>query len=260
MKKCSKCKVEKPFEEFVKEKNGKNGLRSNCKQCDKERHKKWCEENKEYYKKWREENKEKINEWYQKNKNILKEKNSEYKKKYYKENSEKINEYIKKYQKENKEKINEYNKIWCKQNKEKIKEKNKKYRQENKEKINEYKRKYQKEKNKIDSIYKFRGNVRTLIRGSFKRGTNQFRKDATTETILGCTIEEFINYIQSKFTKGMTLENHGEWHLDHIIPLASATTEEEIIKLNHYTNFQPLWAEENLSKGDRIIEQQLKLI
>jgi hypothetical protein len=58
----------------------------------------------------------------------------------------------------------------------------------------------------------------------------------------------------------MTLENHGEWHLDHIIPLASATTEEEIIKLNHYTNFQPLWAEENLSKGDRIIEQQLKLI
>ena len=51
----------------------------------------------------------------------------------------------------------------------------------------------------------------------------------------------------------MTLENHGEWHLDHIIPLAIAKTEEEIIKLNHYTNFQPLWAIDNLKKGAKIL-------
>lgn len=51
----------------------------------------------------------------------------------------------------------------------------------------------------------------------------------------------------------MTLENHGEWHFDHIIPLASAKTEEELIKLNHYTNFQPLWAEDNLKKGFKIL-------
>lgn len=51
----------------------------------------------------------------------------------------------------------------------------------------------------------------------------------------------------------MTFENHGEWHLDHIIPLASAINEEDIIKLNHYTNFQPLWSKENLKKGSKII-------
>jgi len=102
---------------------------------------------------------------------------------------------------------------------------------------------------KIDPIYKFSLNVRSNILMSFKRGKNKFKKNAKTEIILGCTIEEFRNYIESKFSKGMSLENHGKWHLDHIIPLASANTEEDIIKLNHYTNFQPLWAFDNLSKG-----------
>lgn len=51
----------------------------------------------------------------------------------------------------------------------------------------------------------------------------------------------------------MSWENHGEWHIDHIIPLSSAKNEEEIYKLNHYTNLQPLWKEENLSKGDKIL-------
>lgn len=50
----------------------------------------------------------------------------------------------------------------------------------------------------------------------------------------------------------MTLDNYGEWHLDHIIPISSAKTEEEVIKLNHYTNFQPLWAEDNWNKGNKI--------
>lgn len=99
-----------------------------------------------------------------------------------------------------------------------------------------------------------------MISNSFKRGTNQFRKDAKTEQILGCTIEEFRSYIESKFKEGMFFDNYGEWHLDHITPIAIATTKEEIIKLNHYTNFQPLWAEENLKKSSKILNTQLKLI
>ena len=71
--------------------------------------------------------------------------------------------------------------------------------------------------------------------------------------ILGCTCDEFIDYIKSKFKEDMTIDNHGEWHLDHIIPLATAKTEEDVIRLNHHTNFQPLWAFDNLSKGSKII-------
>jgi len=58
----------------------------------------------------------------------------------------------------------------------------------------------------------------------------------------------------------MTLDNQGKWHLDHIIPLATTKTEKDVIRLNHYTNFQPLWAKDNLSKGYKIIEKQLVLL
>jgi hypothetical protein len=69
-------------------------------------------------------------------------------------------------------------------------------------------------------------------------------------------MKEFILHIESKLKNGMSLDNHGKWHLDHIIPLATAKTVEEIIKLNHYTNFQPLWAEENLSKVCKTLMQK----
>jgi hypothetical protein len=109
-----------------------------------------------------------------------------------------------------------------------------------------------KNRKKIDNLYKLRVSIRTNISNTFKRGTNQFRKHAKTETILGCTIEEFIKYIESKFTDGMNLNNHGKWHLDHIHPISLAKSEEEIITLNHYTNFQPLWAEDNLKKSNKL--------
>jgi hypothetical protein len=255
MKKCTKCKVEKPFQEFTKQKNGKNGYRSSCKSCCK----KYYEKNKD---KLKVKYKETAKIYYEKNKDKVK----EYKKRYLSkdENKNKQKETAKIYYEKNKEKIleyrNNYNKIYYEKNKEKIEKTAKIYRKNNKEKITKRKTEYNKKRKKIDSIYKFRICVRESILKAFKRGTNQFKKNANTETILGCTTEEFIVYIENKFTKGMSLENHGKWHLDHIIPLASANTEEDIIKLNHYTNFQPLWAKDNISKGCKIIEQQLILI
>ena len=53
----------------------------------------------------------------------------------------------------------------------------------------------------------------------------------------------------------MSWENQGKWHLDHIIPISSAKTEEDVIRLNHYTNFQPLWAEDNFKKGKKYEEK-----
>lgn len=105
--------------------------------------------------------------------------------------------------------------------------------------------------NRKDPMYKFKESIRNRIRNSIKHiGSN---KNSKTSIILGCTFEEFRNYIESKFESWMTWDNRGlyngiakyGWDLDHIIPSSSATTEEDIIKLNHYTNYQPLCSKVN---------------
>ena len=100
-----------------------------------------------------------------------------------------------------------------------------------------------------DPIFRFIYRIRTLIKISLRnRG---FRKSPRTEQILGCSVRYFMAHLASLFGPGMTFENHGEWHIDHIVPLATAKTEADIIRLCHYTNLQPLWAHDNLSKGGR---------
>ena len=86
-----------------------------------------------------------------------------------------------------------------------------------------------------------------------------YTKRSKTFDILGVDFDTFKKHIERQFTKGMTWNNHGEWHYDHIIPISSAKTEEEVIKLNHYTNFQPLWAEDNLRKSNKIVPAQVLL-
>ena len=106
-----------------------------------------------------------------------------------------------------------------------------------------------------DPIFKLKSDIRTMIRLSVKNRTNySFVKNKSTEEILGCSLDFFISYLESKFQEGMTFENHGEWHIDHIIPLSSANTEEEVYKLCHYTNLQPLWAKDNLRKSNKILK------
>jgi len=109
-------------------------------------------------------------------------------------------------------------------------------------------------------VYKLSTNIKSLIRGSFKRAcSGEYTKGERTETILGCTMAEFLEHITSQFTEGMTLFNHGMckecWHLDHKQPISTAQTEEEIYTLNHYTNLRPLWSTENLQKGSKSVEE-----
>ena len=78
-----------------------------------------------------------------------------------------------------------------------------------------------------------------------------FDKNGRTEEILGCNFDFFMKYIEEQFKEGMTWRNHGQWHLDHKKPISWAKSEEEVYELNQYTNFQPLWAAENLTKNNK---------
>jgi hypothetical protein len=80
-----------------------------------------------------------------------------------------------------------------------------------------------------------------------------------TEEILGCSFQDFKNHIESQFKDGMGWLNHGKWHLDHKVPLALAKNVDELIKLNHWTNFQPLWAGDNLNKRDVLLGEHIDL-
>lgn len=135
-------------------------------------------------------------------------------------------------------------------------ERSKKWQKENKEKASNNHIRYIKKRIENDPLFKFKHVTRSLIKKSFTRVlTNKFKKKNKSEEILGCSLEFFKDYILSKCPKGAKIEDFGQYgyHIDHIIPISTAASEEEVLKLNHYSNFQPLWWKENLSKSDKIL-------
>jgi hypothetical protein len=133
-----------------------------------------------------------------------------------------------------------------------------KQRQVIRSKTDSYK-KYQTDYNinrrKTDVIFKLKYGIRSRIRQVIKRIPNTKRNEKIDN--LGCDWETLKNHIESQFTEGMTWDNHGQygWHIDHHIPLATAKTEQDVYRLNHYTNLKPLWWHENLKKGDKISKE-----
>ena len=210
---CTKCKGEKELSEF-------NKGRSECRLCSKE-----------YKKEYSENNKDKIKKG---------------KKKYRENNKDKIKEYVKKYRENNKDKIKEYDKEYKQNNKDKTKEYNEEYRQNNKGKTKEYNKEYCRVRRQSDPLYKLSTNIRNLLKQSFKR--DGYIKKSKTYKILGCTYEEFKTQIESQWEEWMNWDNYGRyngeenygWDLDHIIPLSYGKCEEDIIRLNHHSNIQPL--------------------
>lgn len=116
------------------------------------------------------------------------------------------------------------------------------------EEIRKYRAEYQKNRRKHDPFYRFMGNMRRNTSKAFRYKN----KDKKTTKMIGCSQKELIEYIESLFRDGMSWENYGKWHIDHIIPLASAVSKESLENLCHYTNLQPLWATENLKKGCKL--------
>jgi len=120
------------------------------------------------------------------------------------------------------------------------------YQKKNKEKINERMRSYKKNRKEKDVLYKCSIILSQLINNSIR--LHGYEKKSKSKDIIGLSKSEFRLYIESKFEPWMNWDNYGlyngelkyGWDIDHIIPISSATTEEELINLNHYTNLQPL--------------------
>lgn len=184
------------------------------------------------------------------------------------ENREKAKAATRKWQAANREKVNAINSKWAANNPEKVKAQVVKYREENREKVNADAKRWAaanpdklrvnqariRQKKRLlgiprTPIQKIKSAARTRLRGMIQG------KNRNTCSYIGCSWQELVAHIQSQFTQGMSWENYGlyGWHVDHRIPLASATCLEEMVPLLHFSNLQPLWAKDNLSKGARII-------
>ena len=223
-KKCNGCQELKITDDFHKKNNGFSSL---CKICNNIKQKKIrlekdineIEEMKKYLKDWRKNNKEKIKIFEQ---SIER---KEYVKNYRNNNKEKISKQIRKYFLENKEYLREVGRL---------------------NRISNYKRRLVE-----DPTFAIKESIRSSIRRIFNN--KGIKKNITTETILGCSYEDLKLYLESKFEDWMTWENRGlyngelnyGWDIDHIIPISSGKTEDDIKRLNHFSNLQPLCSKIN---------------
>jgi hypothetical protein len=156
-----------------------------------------------------------------------------------------------KWQSGNKDKVRASQKRYDERHPDKARERKERHDKKYPEQVRARKRRYTNKRMKEDPVFNYLMNIRKKTREyAFKKYThtgNEFFK------IIGIDIKGFREYIQRKFEEGMSWDNHGidTWHIDHIIPLSSAKTIEEVEKLSHYTNLQPLWKEENETKGNK---------
>lgn len=214
---CNKCREVKILTEFNKCRAKKNGYYITCKKCI----------NKKYY-------------WDQYKKLSQKRKN----------NCLELRKKAKEYRQTDraKELITAANKRNYKKNKVKYRTDHTKWKKQNPD----WYRNYTKDRHKNDPEFKLRERLRSRINFVLKKCKGQ--KSASTIELLGCSIEYAREHLENQFIEGMTWDNHGEWHIDHIIPCAAfdLTKEEEQRRCFHYTNLQPLWAEDNLKKGAKV--------
>lgn len=195
--------------------------------------------------------------------------NKEKKKLYYINNKEKISlyqkiywgkeknklkkkKYNKKYSNPNKQKLYSYSKTYRENNKDKRKVYWKKYYESNKQKLNDYRK-------NCDASIKIKYKLSNILRSRLRMALKNNQKVGSAVQDLGCSIDELKTYLESKFQSGMSWDNYGinGWHIDHIKPLASfdLTDRKQFLEACHYKNLQPLWAKDNLIKGDKLIQQ-----
>jgi len=212
-KRCSKCGEIKSINEFSKDKNNKDNYRGQCKNCENIRKRNYYKKNAEYFKKL-------ARQW--------REEHPGYNKEYCKKRYESKPEYYRKYKKQ--------------------------YRKNNKEKINQHHNWYFRERNKRDINFKIRRNFSRIVNLCL-RGNKNWK--SIKEIFYPEYISDLKQHLESQFTDGMTWDNYGEWHIDHIKPVSwfnfTSYEDREFKQCWSLDNLQPLWAKDNLSKGNRYI-------
>ena len=242
---CTKCKEEKSFDEFSPDKRRLDGKASSCRDCCNIKNKKWAKANTEKVKasrkKYENQNPEKVKASKKKYRDTHKEELKIYAKYYCEKYSKQLKINAKKYNNEHK---NKHKRYYLK-NKKRIKACVKKYREAHKEQYNNYFLK----RRVIDIRFKIAGNLRNRVYNTIKRNT----KSLSTMMLIGCEIDYLLYHLQSKFTKGMNWDNHGDWHIDHIKPCSKFDLSKpaQQRKCFNYTNLQPLWASDNIAKSDK---------
>jgi hypothetical protein len=173
---------------------------------------------------------EKYHEYYLKNKENILSKNKEYRLKHKSE----LKQTAKKKYLDNKEEILVKNKKWAKNNKE-----------------------YFSMKWKTDSNWRLRSNISNRLRSALR--VNNVKKSNKTLELISCSISDLKKHLENQFKDNMTWENYGKWHIDHIIPIShfNLNNLNEQKKCFHYSNLQPLWAYDNLSKSSNIIRVEI---
>lgn len=277
---CRECREEKPLSEFNFDK-GTAKFINTCKSCKAKYTKGYyaehTEERKDYAKKYREANKDKIDE-YQANYRVENaEQRRAYSRQYEKDHPDEVRARRKAYRQAHKEEFRERDrqyaethkeqiakryKEWAKANAERISQYGKEYRAKNAPRIaakrREYDRlrrpqirEYMRNKRNTDPLFKLSTQVRNLINKSLKnRG---YGKDTHTYEILGADYETVWEYLKRTWADNYGTEWNGEsYHIDHIVPLATATTKKEVQKLCYYKNLQLLKPRDNLVKNKNL--------
>lgn len=233
-KKCSKCDEVKPLTEFkIRADNGLH--RGQCYECRALQRKQNYIKNIDKRKQWLKDNKEKI---------------AKYAKDYQDKNKEKIAKNIKQDRKDNPEKYAKYYKTWYDNNKQKASAKSKKWYEEHKEHVIKQTIEYNKKRREENIEIRIRDSLRARIRLSLHG------KSKNTIKLLGCSIEELKQHLQSQFTSGMSWDNYGlhGWHIDHIKPCSKfdLLKPSEQRKCFGFSNLQPLWAIDNIRKSNKL--------
>lgn len=238
MKTCNICNNNKNLSEFkIIKRRGKECYSTKCKIC--------------------------YNEYYRliNKKSYLKnrDKRIESQKQYTENNKDKIAIQRKNFREQNKDKLKLQQKEKYIRNKQTYIKKAKQYYINNKEHLDKKRNERYNFRIKNEPLFKLKKNLNCLIKSSIRN--KGFKPNITTLNILGCSLNEFKEYLESKFEPWMNWENRGlyngtsnhGWDIDHRIPMATAITEDDVYKLNHYTNLQPLCSHINRDiKKDKI--------